>query len=64
MDSIWNKVMQNSQYHDKSIQDLVGPLEYQQFILMKFDLDGALEEGVIICYFWKGSKPSVRVELE
>ena len=54
----------DSQYQDKSVQDWAVHLKYLQFILIKFDLDYALEEDTMILYFWKGLRLSVQVKIE
>ena len=64
VDSIWKKVKRDSQYQDKSVQDWAAHLEYLQSILIEFDSEYAPEEGTMICYFRKGLRPSVRVEME
>ena len=64
VDSIWKKVKRDSQYQGKSVQDWAAHLKYLQSILIKFDPECATEEGMIIWYFRKGFRPSVKVEME
>ena len=64
VDSIWKKIKRDSQYQDKSVQDLAAHLEYLQYILIEFDPECAPEEGIMIRYFREGLCPSVIVEME
>ena len=54
----------DSQYQDKSVQDLAVHLKYLQSILIEFDPDCAPEEGTMIWYLREGLRPLVRVKME
>ena len=64
VDSIWKKVKRDSQYQDKSVQDLAAYLEYLQSILIEFDPEYASEKGTMIRYFREGLRPSIKVKME
>ena len=45
-------------------RDWVLHLQHLSSILAEFDTVGAPNESTMICYFWKGLKPSIKVEME
>ena len=64
VDSIWNKVIRDSQYQQEEVQDWASHLKHLQAILIEFDADGAPEESVLIRFFREGLKPSVKAQME
>ena len=64
VDSIWKKIKRNSQYQDKLVLHWTASFKYLQSILVKFNLKSALEEGIMMQYFWKGFWPLIRVNIE
>ena len=48
----------------KEAQDWASHLQHLQSILAEFDTVGAPDESTMICYFWEGLKPSIKVEIE
>ena len=62
IDSIWSKFKRDSQYQLEEARDWASNLQYLQSILSKFDRTP--DELIMICYFWKGLKPSINVEMK
>lgn len=52
------------QYQSKSMLDWAFHLKHLQFILLEFDANSALGEFIIIKYFQKYLKPSIRVTIK
>lgn len=53
--------MQDSQYQQEEVQDWIFHLKHPQSILIKFDVNGIPKEFLLICFFCKGLKPSIKV---
>ena len=64
IDNIWSKFRRDSQYQLEETRDWASHFQHLQFILAEFDTVGAPNESTIICYFWEGLKPSIKVEME
>ena len=64
IDNIWSKFRRDSQYQLEEARDWASHLQHLQSILAKFNTVGAPHESTMICYFWKGLKPSIKVEIE
>ena len=64
IDSIWNKFRRDSQYQLKEAQDWASHLQHLQSILSEFDPIRTSDKLTMICYFRKGLKPSIKVEIE
>ena len=62
IDSIWSKFRSNSQYWWEEARDLASHLQHLQSILSEFDW--APNELTMICYFRKGLKLSIKIEME
>ena len=62
IDSIWNKFRRDSQYLLEEVRDWVSYLQHLQSILLEFDRTP--DKSTMICYFQKGLKPSIKVEIE
>ena len=62
IDTIWKKVKRDSQYQDKSVHDWAPHLEYLQSILIEYNPECALEEGIMIWYFRQSLRPSGKVK--
>ena len=62
IDSIWSKFKKDSQYQLEEVQDWASHLQHLQSTLSEFDRTP--EELTMICYFQKGLKPSIKVEIE
>ena len=59
---IWCKFRRDSQYQLEDVRDSLSHLQHLQSILSEFDR--APNELTMICYFRKGLKPSIKVEIE
>ena len=64
MDFIWSKIKRDSQYQLEEVQDWASYLKHLQFILVKFDADGALVKSNLIQFFREGLKPLIRAQIE
>ena len=64
IDSMWSKFRWDSQYQLEETRDWASHLQYLQSILSEFDPIRTPDKLTIICYFWKGLKPSIKVEIE
>ena len=62
INSIWSKFRRDSQYQLEEVRDWTSHLQHLQSILSEFDR--APNELTMICYFQKGFKPSIKVEME
>ena len=62
IDSIWSKFRTHSQYQLDETRDWAFHLQHLQSILSEFDRTP--NELTMICYFRKGFKPSIKVEME
>ena len=64
INNIWSKFRKDSQYQLEETRDWASHLQHFQSILAEFDTVGAPNESTMICYFWEGLKPSIKVEIE
>ena len=64
VDSIWKKLKRNSQYQLEEVYDWASHLKHLQFILIEFDLVAAPTEFIIVRYFEKGLKLSIKAEID
>ena len=62
--SICSKFRRDFQYQAESVLDWAAYLEHLQSILLEYDPAAAPREPIILRYFRKGLRPSIRVELE
>ena len=64
INNIWSKFRRDSQYQLEEARDWASHLQHLQSILAEFDTVGAPNKSTMICYFRKGLKPSIKVEME
>ena len=64
IDSIWSKFRRDSQYQLEEARDWAFHLQHLQSILSEFDPIRTPNKLTMICYFRKGLKPSIKVEME
>ena len=62
IDSIRSKFRRDSQYQLEEARDWTSHLQHLQSILSEFDR--APDELTIICYFWEGLKPFIKVKIK
>ena len=64
VDSIWRKLNRDSQYQLEEVYDWASHLKHLQSILMEFDPATAPTESIMVRYFEKGLKPSIKAEMD
>ncbi len=64
VDRYWTKIRRDSQYQQEEVLDWAAHLEYLQAVLKEFDLTSAPNETILIHYFRKGLRPSIRAQLD
>ena len=62
IDSIWSMFRRDSQYQLEEARDWASHFQHLQSILSEFDRTP--NKLIMICYFRKGFKPSIRVKME
>ena len=64
VDSYWGKIKRDSQYQLEEVLDWAAHLEHLQAVLREFDPVAAPNEDILIRYFRKGLRPSIRAQLD
>ena len=64
IDSIWSKFRRDSQYQLEEARDWASHFQHLQSILSEFDPIRTPNKLIMICYFRKGLKPSIKIEME
>ena len=64
VDSIWKKLKRDSQYQLEEVYNWVSHLEHLQSILMEFDPAATPTESIMVRYFEKDLKPSIKAEMD
>lgn len=64
MDNIWSKIKKDSHYQQKEVQDCVFHLEQLQSIFMKFGVQCVSLENLLVWYFYKGLKLSIKLWID
>ena len=62
--SIWSKFRRDFQYQLEEARDWASHLKHLQSILSEFNPIWTTNELTMICYFWKGLKPFIKIEME
>lgn len=64
VESIWKKIKRNSRYQLEEVYDWVFHLKYLQSILIEFDSTVAPTKFIMVRYFKKGLKSSIKAEID
>ena len=64
MNNIWSKIKKDSQYQQKEVQDWTSHLNHLQSILMEFGEKCALSKDLLIWYFYKALRPSIKLWID
>ena len=64
VDAYWGKIKRDSQYQLEEVLDWAAHLEHLQAVLREFDPAATPNKEIIIRYFRKDLRPSVRAQLD